>query len=63
LKRKDFIRYLVKSGCYLMRHGANHDIYMNPVTGKKSPVPRHDEIKESLCELIRKQMGLKSKKS
>lgn len=33
--------------------------YMNPRTGRKTPVPRHTEIKESLCELIRKQLGLK----
>jgi len=59
VKRKEFIRELVKAGCYLKRRGANHDIYMNPRTGKKAPVPRHTEIKNSLCELIRKQLGLK----
>ena len=36
-----------------------HDIYVNPRNGKKSPIPRHTEIKKSLCELIRKQLGLK----
>jgi predicted RNA binding protein YcfA (HicA-like mRNA interferase family) len=59
LKRKKFIRELVNAGCFLKRHGAKHDIYMNPRTGKKAPVPRHAEIKDSLCELIRKQLGLK----
>jgi len=59
VKRKEFIRELVKAGCYIKRHGANHDIYMNPRTGRKAPIPRHAEIKESLCELIRKQLGLK----
>lgn len=59
MKRKEFIRELVKAGCYIKRHGANHDIYMNSRTGRKAPVPRHAEIKESLCELIRKQLGLK----
>lgn len=59
MKRKGFIRELVKAGCYIKRHGANHDIYMNPRTGRKAPVPRHTEIKESLCKLIRKQLGLK----
>lgn len=59
MKRKEFIRELVKAGCYIKRHGANHDIYMNPRTGRKAPIPRHAEIKESLCELIRKQLGLK----
>lgn len=59
MKRKEFIRELVKAGCYIKRHGDNHDIYMNPRTGRKAPIPRHVEIKESFCELIRKQLGLK----
>jgi len=59
VKRQEFIRKLIRSGCYLKRHGARHDIYVNPKNGKKAPVPRHTELKESLCELIRKQLGLK----
>jgi mRNA interferase HicA len=59
LKRRDLIRELVKSGCYLKRHGARHDIYINPKNGKKAPIPRHNEIKDSLTELIRRQLGLK----
>ncbi len=59
MKRHEFIRELVKNGCFLKRHGSNHDIYMNPHNGKKAPIPRHPEIKNTLCELIRKQLGLK----
>lgn len=59
MKRRDLIRELIDAGCYLKRHGKKHDIYANSKTGKKVPVPRHSEIKESLCELIRKQLGLK----
>lgn len=44
MKRKEFIRRLEKEGCVLLRHGARHDIYLNPSTGKKQPVPRHTEI-------------------
>ncbi|WP_299490739.1 type II toxin-antitoxin system HicA family toxin [Acaryochloris sp. IP29b_bin.137] len=58
MKRKEFIRELEKSGCVLHRHGSRHDIYLNPTTGQKSPVPHHTEIKNSLCRLIRKQLGL-----
>jgi hypothetical protein len=43
----------------LQPHGAKHDIYVNPKNGKKAPVPRHAEIKNTLCELIKKQLGLK----
>ncbi|MFQ5976310.1 MAG: type II toxin-antitoxin system HicA family toxin [Candidatus Hydrothermarchaeales archaeon] len=59
MKRREFVRELVDAGCYLKRHGRKHDIYVNPKNGRKAPVPRHSEIKESLCELIRKQLGLK----
>lgn len=59
MKRNDFIRELVSAGCYLKRHGSKHDIYVNPQNGKKAPVPRHNEIKDTLCELIRKQLGIK----
>ena len=59
MKRKELIKELEKAGCYLKRHGAKHDIYVNPKNGKKAPVPRHVEIKNSLCELIKKQLGLK----
>jgi predicted RNA binding protein YcfA (HicA-like mRNA interferase family) len=59
VKRKDFIKEVVKAGCYLKRHGSRHDIYVNPRNGKKAPVPRHSEIKNTLCDLIRKQLGLK----
>lgn len=60
MKRRDLIRELVEEGCYLKRHGKRHDIYINPKNGKKAPIPRHPEIKESLCELIERQLGLKS---
>ena len=59
MKRRDFIRELVDDGCYLKRHGSKHDIYVNPGNGKKAPVPRHSEIKRSLCELIKKQLAIK----
>jgi mRNA interferase HicA len=58
LNRRELIRELIRKGCYLERHGKRHDLYMNPRTGKRAPVPRHTEIKNSLCELIRKQLGL-----
>lgn len=58
MNRRDFIRELTRKGCYLDRHGKRHDLYVNPQNGRKAPVPRHSEIKNSLCELIRRQLGL-----
>ena len=58
MKRKEFEKELAKAGCYLKRHGSDHDIYVNPLNGKKAPVPCHLEIKDSLSKLIRKQLGI-----
>jgi len=58
VKRREFIRELVAAGCFLKRPGKRHDIYTNPKTGRSAPVPRHTEIKNSLCDLIRKQLGI-----
>ena len=58
MKRVELIKLLQKEGCYLKRHGKKHDIYLNPENGKKAPIPRHREIKKSLCELIKKQLEL-----
>jgi predicted RNA binding protein YcfA (HicA-like mRNA interferase family) len=41
MKSKEFIRELEKAGCKLYRHGGKHDIYFNPLNGKKAPIPRH----------------------
>jgi hypothetical protein len=38
----------------LLRHGQRHDLYLNPETGKKEPVPRHSEIDENLARHILK---------
>jgi len=58
LKRSALIKDLVKSGCYLKRHGNRHDIYANARNGKQAPIPRHAEVKESLVKLIKKQLSI-----
>lgn len=58
MKRSEFVRELTQAGCQLLRHGARHDIYANPANGRRAPVPRHTEIRNSLCRLIRRQLGL-----
>ena len=58
MKRREFVRGLIEHGCHLKRHGANHDLYLNPANGRVAPVPRHNEIKNTLARAIRKQLGL-----
>ncbi len=52
------IKKLIRKGCYLKRRGSKHDEYKNAKNGKIAPIPRHSEVKESLCQLIRKQLGI-----
>jgi len=56
MKRKDLIRKITSSGCILIKHGHRHDLYLNSQTGKKQPVPRHNEIDENLAKHIIKEL-------
>ncbi len=58
MKRQQLIQELEQKGCTFKRHGKRHDIYLNPANGRTAPVPRHSEIKETLCRLIRRQLGI-----
>ncbi len=51
-------RLLTKAGCYIERHGANHDLWINPKTGKTSLVARHptEEIPKGTEMSIRKKL-------
>jgi hypothetical protein len=53
------LRELSATGCILYRHGAKHDIYLNPATGQKQPVPRHSDIEDMLAKHIKKFLGVK----
>lgn len=54
MKHSELIRKLRKAGCLLKRHGASHDIWLNPKTGATSTVPRHGskEIKDKTARDI-----------
>jgi predicted RNA binding protein YcfA (HicA-like mRNA interferase family) len=56
MRRKDLVKRLSDAGCILVRHGRRHDLYKNPTTGRKQPVPRHNEIDESLAWHILKEL-------
>lgn len=57
MKQKDLIKLLVHNGWYLLRNGANHDVYTNGTA--MEPIPRHREINEQLAKAIIKRQGLK----
>lgn len=54
MKHSEFIRQLRKAGCLLKRHGASHDIWVNPKTVAQVAVPRHGskEIKSLTAKRI-----------
>jgi mRNA interferase HicA len=58
VKRNEFVRSLARRGCYLHHHGSRHDIYANSQNGRKAPVPRHPEIRDSLARLIETHLGI-----
>ena len=58
MKRREFVAELHRAGCVLARHGSRHDVFRNPANGRQAPVPRHREISDSLCAVIRRQLGI-----
>ncbi len=61
MKRDELVRELLRQGCVLLRHGGRQDIYLNPATGQKQPVPRHNEIDNVLAKHIKKFLGIDRK--
>jgi hypothetical protein len=41
---------------FFYSHGANHDIYIHQETGRKIPIPRHTEIKNTTATKILKEI-------
>jgi mRNA interferase HicA len=62
MKRQALVRELEAAGCVLLRHGKRHDLYRNTSNGRQAPVPRHREIADTLCAIIRRQLGLADSK-
>ena len=56
MKRGELIKHLTAKGAIFIRHGSNHDIYMQPKNGNIEPVPRHSEIKEFMARKIMKNL-------
>lgn len=55
--RRETIRALEQNGFLFTRHGSNHDIYVNPTTGVRIPIKRHD-FNENDAKYVRKEAGL-----
>jgi len=58
LKRRDLISHLTRHGCQLVREGAKHSWWGNPANGRRSAVPRHNEIHDMLARKICRDLGI-----
>ena len=58
MKRGDLLRHLRANDCELLREGARHSWWHNPNQNKRSSVPRHNEIDDSLARKICKDLGI-----
>jgi len=60
MKVSELTRLAKKHGCHIKRHGADHDIWINPKTGKTAPIPRHQskEVPTGTAKNIIKNLGL-----
>lgn len=59
MKRRDFIKYLLKNDCIFVREGAKHSVFFNTLTKSSSTIPRHNEINNFLARKICRDLGIK----
>ena len=61
MRYSELKKLLKKNGCYLVEHGARHDKWYSPKTGKHFMLLRHDgkEAAQGTLDHILKDAGLK----
>jgi len=57
MKKTELIQRLNQQGAVFVRHGASHDVYLQPRTNKEAAVPRHTEINEYTAKAILKKLS------
>ena len=57
MKKVELLQRLRQQGAVLLRHGAKHDVYIQPKTNKEATVPRHDEVNEYTAKAILKKLS------
>jgi mRNA interferase HicA len=58
MKRRTLLKHLTQQGCELLREGSKHSWWCNPARNKRSAVPRHTEIVDTLAKKICKDLGI-----
>ena len=60
MKTKEFVKFLNRQHCLLIRKGSNHSIFQNQKNKKISSVPRHKEVKNNLARKICRDLEIPS---
>lgn len=60
MKRVVLLRRIADEGAVFVRHGADHDVYRNVITGVMESIPRHREISERLAIKIIRRLSAPS---
>jgi len=58
MKRRALLSHLQANGCLPLREGAEHSIWVNPQTGHKEAIPRHNDIKKHLARSICRHLSI-----
>jgi len=58
MKRHELIHHLKEHGRQLLREGARHSLYFNPVNRKTSTLPRPAEIANKLARKICRNLDI-----
>lgn len=58
MKVNELTKELRRAGCRLLRHGARHDVWYSPITGKRAQISRHgtEELKPKTLRGILKDL-------
>ena len=57
MKKAELLQRLMQQGAILLRHGAKHDVFLQPKTNKEATVPRHNDINEFTAKAILKKLS------
>lgn len=60
MKTSELKRKLRKAGCFRLQQGSRHEIWVNPKTGSRTTIPRHDaqEVKtKTACTILKELLG------
>ena len=59
MKRRALEKHLKNNGCYMLREGRKHSIFINPKEHRTyAEIPRHNEVKKGTVLLICKSLKI-----